>query len=889
MTAVSKPELLAPAGNLQALKAAVENGADAVYLGGKAFGARASAENFTREELAEALNYAHLRGVKVYVTVNTLVDNGEFGELSDFLFFLYQSGADALLVQDLGVINWAGRVLPDLPLHASTQMTIHNAAGVQFLAGLGLRRVVLARETSYKELLAIKRQSPLELEVFVHGALCISYSGQCLFSSMVGGRSGNRGSCAQPCRLAFSLVDDRERQAPSGRGGACPGEHLLSTRDLMLLDKLPELVQVGVSALKIEGRMKRPEYVATVVRIYRHALDRACEDPERYQVSEEEVRDLAQVFNRGFTAGYFDGKPGPALMSYTKPNNRGLYLGRVLRTTPGRGVVFKTRLPLRAGDGIEFWMQKGDRSGVTVHSMLLHRAHPDALSAEQAAASGQMATVQVQEAEPGSEVEITVPFAVRPEDRVFKTHDERLISEAQLSYMRPGQLKTPIRVTARARRGQPLELDAVDADGNRVSARGTWSGEAALKHPLTPEVLRLQLERLGNTPFTLATLDCDLDEGTMYPLSELNAVRRLLTTSLEQARLDRFRRKLPDRIERTAAAFRSALSQDAVQATGQQRHKPLLAVAVADYASLEAALEGGAETVYFGGVSYRGRQPWNPDTVERAVNLCQSRGARACLIIPRIWKDDQPSGAVEWIDAAVRLQVDGVVAGDLGGLDLAIKSGLETATDLSIPVFNDLAVQLLLRQGAQRLTLSTELNGEQLRRFSYRGASCLELVVHGTLPLMISEHCPLGTATDKGDRCPSLCRSSDCQLKDRQGYLFPLQLDEHCRMTLYNARELCLIEHLDDIIQDGYGVLRLELRSHQAGEVLEITGVYRWALDLLSTGDWNKSMGKQAWERLNRLSPQGLTRGHYLRGVLAGPERGGEAAGPVYPKKAGVS
>ena len=495
-----KPELLAPAGNPQALRAAVENGADAVYLGGKSFGARAYAENFDRQALGEALAYAHLRGVKVYVTVNTLVDNGEFGDLSEFLLFLFREGADALLVQDLGVIAWARRVLPDFPLHGSTQMTVHNAAGVRFLAGLGLRRVVLARETSYQELLEIRRQSALELEVFVHGALCISYSGQCLFSSMVGGRSGNRGSCAQPCRMAYSLVDDHG----SNLGGDYPGQHLLSTRDLMLLEKLPQLVQAGVAALKIEGRMKRPEYVATVVRIYRNALDRAWRDPERYQVSEAEVRDLAQVFNRGFTTGYFDGRPGGLLMSHTRPNNRGLYLGRVLHATPGKGVVFKTRLPLRVGDGIEFWMQKGDREGITVHSMLLHL--PGA--------------VQVQEAEPGSEVEIAVPFAVRPGDRVFKTHDERLISEARLSFTGPGRLKVPIRVIVRARRGEPLELEAVDVDGVRAAVKGTLPGQAALKHPLTPEVAQAQIERLGNTPFSLTGLDCDLDGVAMYPLSE---------------------------------------------------------------------------------------------------------------------------------------------------------------------------------------------------------------------------------------------------------------------------------------------------------------------------------------------------------------------------------
>jgi putative protease len=866
-TAVSRPELLAPAGNPQALRAAVENGADAVYLGGKSFGARASAENFDRQELGEALAYAHLRGVKVYVTANTLVDNGEFGELSEFLLFLYREGADALLVQDLGAVAWARRVLPELPLHGSTQMTVHNAAGVQFLAGLGLRRVVLARETSYQELLEIRRQSALELEVFVHGALCISYSGQCLFSSMVGGRSGNRGSCAQPCRMAYTLVDDRGGQVPhplervlGGSGGACTGQHLLSTRDLMLLEKLPQLVQAGVAALKIEGRMKRPEYVATVVRIYRNALDRAWRDPERYQVSEEEVRDLAQVFNRGFTTGYFDGRPGRLLMSYTRPNNRGLYLGRVLKTTPGKGVVFKTRLPLRVGDGIEFWMQKGDREGITVHSMLLH------LPAAEPA--GCPPGDPVSAAAPGSEVEIAVPFVVKPGDRVFKTHDERLISEARLSFTGTGRLKIPVRIVVRACRGDPLELEAVDADGIRVTVKGTLPGEIALKHPLTPEVAQAQIERLGNTPFTLAGLDCDLDGTAMYPLSELNTVRRDLTAALESARLDRFRRTLPEGVEETMAALWSSLRQDAAQAACRTSARPLLAVAVADYTGMEAAIDGGASAVYFGGLSYRGREAWNRGAVDRAVDMCRTNNVRAYLILPRIWKEGERPGAAEWLDIAVKLRVAGVVAGDLGGLKLAIQSGLETVTDLSVPVFNDLAIQLLLRQGAARLTLSPELNREQLRNLRFRGAPCLEMVVHGTLPLMVSEYCPVGAVTGTGDRCPETCRRTPCFLEDRQGYRFPLQLDEHCRMTLYNSRELCLIEHLGDIIQDGYGSLRLDLRSHEAKAVREITRIYGHALKDLLAGAWNASAARQAWERLDRLSLRGLTRGHYLRGVI---------------------
>lgn len=892
MIEAGKPELLAPAGNAQSLMAAVENGADAVYLGGKSFGARAFAGNFTREELGEALAYAHGRGVRVYVTVNTLVDNREFGELSDFLFFLYTAGADALLVQDLGVIAWVRTVLPGLPLHGSTQMTVHNAAGVQYLAGLGLQRVVLARETTYEELLAIRRQSDLDLEVFVHGALCISYSGQCLFSSMVGGRSGNRGSCAQPCRLAYALVDANERDL----SGSCPGRHLLSTRDLMLLGELPALIAAGVAALKIEGRMKRPEYVATVVRIYRDALDRAYDDPERYRVSAAEVRDLAQAFNRGFTSGYFYGNPGAALMSHTRPSHRGLYLGRVLSAEAGRAVI-RTNLPLRSGDGIEFWMRKGRREGITIHGL---------------------------EAGPGSEVELSLPFAVSPGDRVFKTHDQGLQQEAELSFRRPGRRRIPIDVVVTGRLGEPLTVTAVDAEGVRATVRGSVPGARALKHPLTPEVVHAQVERLGNTLFALAGLDCELDGEAMYPLGEINSVRRELTTALEAARIDRYRRRLPEAAAQAAEAFwaslgstrpltttsfdRATFDRAARHSTMTNNHvhpetfqvrdscfpklgagvpngwRPgsgagLLAVAVADDRGLQAALDGGAEVVYFGGCSYRGRDAWDLDRALAGIGRCRARHqgglkaapwqARPYLIIPRIWKEGERQAVTSWIDAARRLET-GVLVGDLGGLALALQAGLEIVTEFSIHVYNDPAAMALLQQGAFRLTLSPELNREQLRGLVFRGAST-ELIVHGTLPLMISEHCPLGAVTADRNRCPRLCRKGAFFLRDRRGYRFPMQFDDHCRMTLYNARELCLIEHLDGIIQDGYGAIRLELRSCEPGRVLEITRIYRDARDRIRSGDWSRDAGRQAWERLSRISPQGLTRGHYLRGVLNPP------------------
>lgn len=844
-----RPELLAPAGGPLALRAAVENGADAVYLGGKLFGARAYAENFTREEIVEALDYAHIRGVKVYVTVNTLVDNREFGELADYLFFLYEEGVDAILVQDMGVAKFVRRLLPDLPLHASTQMTVHNTAGVTFLEELGFKRVVLARETSFQDIKEIKHRTQLELEVFVHGALCFCYSGQCLFSSLVGGRSGNRGRCAQPCRLPYQLVDGKGRNLSAG----CPGAHLLSPKDLMLIEELPLLIEAGVSALKIEGRMKRPEYVATVVRIYREALDRAYEDPENYRVTDEELRELAQIFNRGFTTGYFFGNPGRDLIGYTRPNNRGLYLGRVLKVRQGRKVVFRPKLPLQSGDGIEFWTKGRDRKGFTVHAVSVQGGLQDAV-------------------EPGVEVEIVVPFEVRPGDRIFKTHDEELIQKAQRSFSGPPRKKLPIVVRVSASVGQPLKMEAWDFEGNHVEVQRELLGECALKHPLTPEVLRRQIERLGNTPFALRELEVDLDEKVIFPLSEINRVRRSLVTALEEARATRFKRCISKPREKEAAFWKKLREQ--ARREGKDSPWPLLAVAVGDLESARAAIAGGAEILYFGGVSYTRKKAWDSDSLEEVVELCRSKGATAYLVLPRIWQERDRLFTEEVLKKASELEVDGVLVGDLGGLRLALDSGLEVVTDFSIPAFNDPAVSFLFEQGVARVTLSPELNREQLKNLSFRETGKLELLVHGVIPVMISEHCVLGAVIGENP-CRKICEKLTAYLKDRKGYLFPLVFDQHCRMTIYNARELCLIEYFKEIVEGGYGALRLELRWHQPRQVEQITRVYRRALEAMGSGLWSQFMGEQLWTALSQVSPLGLTRGHYLRGVL-GNDEGGE-------------
>jgi putative protease len=322
-------ELLAPAGSKEAFYAAVNNGADAVYLGGKIFNARQFANNFSNEDLKEIIAYAHFHGVKVYITVNTLIADTEIKDLLEYLVFLRNSGVDAIITQDLGVAKLVKEYIPDLELHASTQMTIHNSPGVQFLKEQGFKRVVLSRECSLEDIKNIHKEDKTELEVFIHGALCICYSGQCYMSSMIGGRSGNRGKCAQPCRLGYELMNDQGQKLTDESFG----KHLLSPKDLNTSEFLIELLEAGVTSLKIEGRMKRPEYVATVVRIYRQILDQYYAH-EPISLTDENKRDLKQIFNRDFTSGYFIKNQGADLMSYKKPNNRGIFLGRVQETFP---------------------------------------------------------------------------------------------------------------------------------------------------------------------------------------------------------------------------------------------------------------------------------------------------------------------------------------------------------------------------------------------------------------------------------------------------------------------------------------------------------------------------------------------------------------------------
>lgn len=482
-----KPELLAPAGNRASFEAALGAGADAVFLGAGAFNARRNADNFTLDDLKRSCDDAHLRGRKVYLTANTLVFPGEMDEALHTVATAAEAGIDAAIIQDIGLMSVLRRELPELELHTSTQMNIRGPRGIEFARKLGATRVTLARELGIAQ---IKELSGLgmDLEGFVHGALCICQSGQCLFSSLVGGRSANRGLCAQPCRLPYSLVDK------DGKKLADVGQYLLSPRDLCGIEVLPQLIDAGVASLKIEGRMKSPEYVSTVTGAYREALDRAWEDTASYRATEHEKRELAEAFSRGFTTAFLTGERGNAMMGYKRPNNRGVAVGRVAGFGNGLVRVNATE-ELHVGDLLEVWTTKG-RVTYTVDTS-------DSLA-------------------PGK-AKLAIRGAVSPGDRIFRVRSARLAADADARTERG--LAIPVALDVRVVVGEPLRISVSDETGHSASAEGAVVEPARTKAVTRQDVIE-HVGRLGNTPFTCASWNVEVSEGAGVGFSQLHKLRK---------------------------------------------------------------------------------------------------------------------------------------------------------------------------------------------------------------------------------------------------------------------------------------------------------------------------------------------------------------------------
>lgn len=826
-------ELLAPAGSMDALRAAIANGANAVYLGGKQFSARAFADNFTIEEISQAVELAHFHGVRVYVAVNTLVADKEMMAMLFYGAELYRAGVDAVIVQDLGLVRLLHQALPDLPLHASTQMTVMNPDLTPLLRDLGVERVILPRELSFADLRQFQDRSVLEAEVFVHGALCVCYSGQCLFSSMVGGRSGNRGKCAQPCRMAYQLCDAFGDPVSD----VTEGKYLLSPRDLFGYEQLDALHDLGFAAWKIEGRMKRPQYVATVTRIYAQALaklDLGLPAP----VDPEDLRQLTQVFNRDHTTGYWLGNPGASLMSYKRPNNRGLFLGRIIRLEPGRMQV-KLSQPLHRGDGIEIWVS-GQREGCTVEHIWQD-------GVEQVSAPA------------GATVELP---AVRCQvgDRVFKTYDAPLMESAELSYQ---HLKDkPLHFEVHALLGEKLSIAAWDEDGYRAEVTSSYVVEAA-KNPQKPmEVAFAQLGRLGGTGYTIGKLTGEVYEAAMLPTSVLNQCRRQLVEEILGQRRAKDRGRKFDQVR-----FSTVLKTAEPRSSGKKLSGlPQLVALVDDKQKALAAANRGVQDIYFDAVGWSGREPVDYSALSSAM---ADRGSRLIPYLPQVILPHEESHWLELLEQWKACRVEALVINNLGQAALFRAHGWDRGIygGSGLNVFNGPACRLLADQDIRRVLLSPELTLEHLRQLD--GSGCeTELFIHGPLQLMVSEYCLLGAVLGGRDRqddgkakaCTRPCRRTEpLYIKDEKGYSFPIRCDAACRMHVFNSRELCLLEELPELTAVGVARGVLDLRIYEKQRAERLLELYREATtDLYSF--------EEAKRRMPQLV-QEYTKGHLHRGV----------------------
>ena len=501
---MKKPELLSPAGNMECLYAAINAGADAIYIGGKHFGARAFADNFTDEEIIEAINYCHLVGVKLYVTVNTMITEELVNPFIKYIDFLHKNNIDAVIISDLGMIDYLRQVYPNLEIHASTQMHIHNLEGANFISKLGVRRVVLARETDIDLLKKIKNNSNIELEVFVHGALCISYSGQCLMSSLIGGRSGNKGTCAQSCRMKYCLLHDNE---------IIDKNYLLSTKDLNTLEHIGELIDLGIDSFKIEGRMKSKEYVYLVTKLYRKAIDSYIKD-KKINIKDEDIIDLKKVFNRDYTKGFLFNEDNNNFTNSFRPNHIGVKLGKVISINNNL-VKIKLEDNINIKDGIRF-LNKDEDYGMTVFKMKKNGNY-------------------VEKSSKGDIVEIKVDKKVDLNSKVVKTTDYNLVNcvdeEIKLS-----KKKIKISGIIECRKNEPIMLKIMD-DSNSVEIKSDNLIEESINRPITNEEIRKQIEKLGNTVYEFNDLKVICDNDIFINLKELNDIRRKAVEELNNKRL----------------------------------------------------------------------------------------------------------------------------------------------------------------------------------------------------------------------------------------------------------------------------------------------------------------------------------------------------------------
>ena len=807
-------ELLAPAGTMENFMAALESGADAIYLGGKVFNARAHAANFGIDELREAVRLAHILDVSVYVTVNILIGDTELKDLKQYIKDLDSIGVDAIIVQDLAVAEIAKRVAPNIHLHGSTQMTAATLDAVRFYESLGFTRVVLARELSLKEIQHICKHCKAEIEVFVHGALCVCYSGQCLMSSFIGGRSGNRGACAQPCRLPYELLDSKgESVLPKHEA------YLLSPKDLNYSEHMNELVAAGVTSFKVEGRMKKVSYVRQVIGTYREILDEAS-------IHENQRKALASGFNRGFSTAYLEDTVGRQMMTVVAPNHQGKPIGESY-TKKGEVYLSLTE-PIEQGSLVKILQSNGSVTYYTVDdewtcvSDTLYKGRP-----AEGLAVGQLYLASTPK---------------NTKSRGLQEFTRKYDMSVYLSVGSNGETNY-------------TELTAILDSGLSVTVTNEYVPAIANKVPTSLEKVTEQLGRLGNTLFRLSYVDIP-DGPYMWPASVLNALRRDAVTALEIA-------LITHHVE----------SWQALQVTGdvdydfKAQHElsydtcPMISARVDEIEGVKAAISGGAQKIVFGG-DRLSRTPYALSVYDEVARLCAQTDVICTFATPRVVKDDEVEAYKHTLEAIVQAHPDSISVHVPQALlwlrELGYTGAIEADTGLNI--FNTPTLHFWEQLHISCVNPSQELTLKQITELAKHSHIPIETMIHGYTEMMISEYCAIASFVGTGSKvnCPMPCVKESYSLKDRKGEIFPIRTDPYCRMHIMNSHEMDMRAYVPMLLQKGISILRVDGRHMKPSYVKDIVSQYVG----IATGTMEAPPKK--------IDSQGesITRGHYFRGIL---------------------
>ncbi|MBL4931073.1 U32 family peptidase [Clostridium paridis] len=752
---MKKVELLAPAGSFESLYAAINNGADAVYLGGDKFSARAYASNFNEENMIKAVDYVHMYGLKIYITINTLIKENEIKEALKYIKFLYEIGVDGLIIQDLGLFNLVRNILPDFELHASTQMTVHNGDGALFLKEKGFKRIVLSRELSLKEIEYISKDLDIETEIFVHGALCVCYSGMCLMSSMIGGRSGNRGRCAQSCRLPYTLKSLTGNKEFKG--------YLLSPKDICTIEDIKEIISTGTSSLKIEGRMKRPEYVAGVVKEYRKAVDEG-ENKKGKDV-------LLKLFNReGFSKAYLYKNEGKDMMAYKFPKNTGVLLGKVDEKSQ---VVLQEDLSLK--DGVRV-----GEGGFVVSKIQVNG--------------------EIREIAYKGEKAIIYPKQYHRGDELFKTSDTLLLKSLSESYNNIFGKKINLDCTVIFEVGKPIEITVQYAD-KTFSEKGEIIQKAE-KRPLSQERIIDSITKSGDNPYKIVNVKFEKYDEGFLPISALNEIRRKVIEKIQAHEISKYKRTL-----KSSREINSSFGSEA------KVMAPEKLFIVNTKEQLEALFDSGEQNI---GVNIYNKSN-KGITIEDVKKI---KNKNIYLKLPHIIKNEY-NQIVKDIEENFLL-FSGIITTNLG-IVKRFNGKINIISDYKSNMFNSNTIKFFKENNVYPY-ISQELNRKEILDVLGKEKN-FGMSVYGKTEVMISEYCPIGSTVggkSSCNNCSAPCINEDFILRDRMNKDFRMLTDKFCRGYIYNPDTLNLINEIDELKEKGVTSFRFDFIDESKEEVTNI-------------------------------------------------------------------